>query len=130
MSNEPKPTVNKPQRVPINGRTRRYYLHRLDRDGFTELAQQVRDGKISAAHAAKLAGFGDNRRWPRKDQIVVDAAEWRRLQRRVQIGENGWPQKAHQRANSPAPQKPAREGNSPAPAKRAPPKLDVRALIA
>src|SRR5262245_65877659 len=121
MTDDQQPTTNAPKRVPSN-RTRHYYLYRLDRDGFTELAKQVRSHAISAAHAAKLAGFGDTRARARKGQRIVDEAEWQRLQRRVRIAEDGWP------VNSPV-RKQKRAAPSSAADKSGPARIDVRALI-
>lgn len=53
-------------------------LWRLERKGHFDLIEQVRNHQISAAHAARLAGFGDNRRRLRKNEVAIPAEDYKK----------------------------------------------------
>src|SRR5262249_42859989 len=107
------------------GGARASIIYRLRRDGFNTLADQVEAHEISAQHAARLAGFGDNRKRLRKGEVALPEKTARKFFAQFnkfnnahpsRIAENGWPEKS----NSPA----LRQLDKPTPAK-----IDVKALI-
>ena len=116
MTNDQSATLS--QRKIKGGGNRAYILYRLRKMGCAKLAEQVINHEISAMQAAVLCGIAARRQWLRKGQRIVDEAEWQKLLKRVQIAEDGWPQRAPRAA---APQSVKSE-----PTRK---KIDVAALI-